>query len=388
MNEGSNNNTEQRSNRNRKAAVPHLLWGLLLLITVAAELAAKYLPGFATRYSLSVYHFLVLTWARFLGLLPWSFAELCIASLILGLFVYTVFLLGSVIKKERKWYLGVASWFIFTARICIFCLAVFVFGCGINYYRTSFAESAGYEIRGCTEEELRTAYKYLVDRVNENVDEVTFDESGMSVPPDNIRELCSKTMRDFGRNHGVTSRYVPKAKPLISSRFFSLQLVTGIYLPTIEANYNAEQTGEELGFTICHELSHLSGYMLEDEANMISYLACMESDSPYLRYSASIVALNYISSVYPGDDNTELYLELDPRAIEDNYETWLYWEQFRKPVAKVGEKEIVVSDIQKEINNAYLQLSGDSNGVKSYDLVVELIVEHLRKEGVIDTISE
>ena len=37
--------------------------------------------------------------------------------------------------------------------------------------------------------------------------------------------------------------------------------------------------------TICHELSHLKGFMREDEANFIGYLACIGSDSPDFRYS-------------------------------------------------------------------------------------------------------
>lgn len=376
---------QQNPQKNIKfqSAVPHFLWGLLLLITLGAELSAKYVPGFATWYSVHIYRFLLFTWGRAVGLLPWSFAEMSICSLILGLLVYTLYLLGCVIKKERKWYLGVTSWFVFTARILIFCLAVFVFGCGINYYRTSFAESAGYEIRGCTEEELRTAMVYLVEQINENVDEISYNESGMSVPPKDFMKDCTLAIERFGANSGVTSTFVPKAKPLVFSRFFTIQTITGIYLPTIEANYNREQTGEELGYTVCHELSHLSGYMLEDEANMISYLACSESDSPYLRYSSAIVAFNYLANAYKGKDEAEIFGMIDDRAYEDMYQTWQFWEQYRKPVAKVGEKEIVVSEIHKEINDTYLKVTGDTNGVKSYDLVVELIVEHLRKEQII-----
>lgn len=53
--------------------------------------------------------------------------------------------------------------------------------------------------------------------------------------------------------------------------------------------------------TMCHELSHLSGYMREDEANFIAFLACLQSDDPEFRYSgvylASVHAMNALLTV-------------------------------------------------------------------------------------------
>ena len=85
----------------------------------------------------------------------------------------------------------------------------------------------------------------------------------------------------LGQSYPQLDGYYPYPKPLINSRLLSVQQLCGIYSPfTIEANYNREMPYYNIPHTICHELSHLKGFMREDEANFIGYLACIGSDSP------------------------------------------------------------------------------------------------------------
>ena len=73
--------------------------------------------------------------------------------------------------------------------------------------------------------------------------------------------------------------FYPRPKKLAVSEVLSYQGLTGIYLPfTIEANYNGDMTAYNIPFTVCHELSHLRGFMEEREANFIAFLACIGSD--------------------------------------------------------------------------------------------------------------
>ena len=88
----------------------------------------------------------------------------------------------------------------------------------------------------------------------------------------------------LGQSYPQLEGYYPYPKPLINSRLLSVQQLCGIYSPfTIEANYNREMPYYNIPHTICHELSHLKGFMREDEANFIGYLACIGSDSPDFR---------------------------------------------------------------------------------------------------------
>ena len=59
--------------------------------------------------------------------------------------------------------------------------------------------------------------------------------------------------------------------------------------------------------TICHELSHLKGFMREDEANFIGYLACIGSDSPDFRYSGYLTGWVYAGNALAKADLEAYY---------------------------------------------------------------------------------
>ena len=47
---------------------------------------------------------------------------------------------------------------------------------------------------------------------------------------------------------------------------------------------------------MCHELAHIRGYIYEDEANFIAFLACVESDDVAFQYSGYLSVLNYVAN--------------------------------------------------------------------------------------------
>lgn len=49
----------------------------------------------------------------------------------------------------------------------------------------------------------------------------------------------------------------------------------------MEANYNRQMYVANVPATLCHELSHLKGVILEDEANFLGYLACVSSEDAF-----------------------------------------------------------------------------------------------------------
>ena len=51
-------------------------------------------------------------------------------------------------------------------------------------------------------------------------------------------------------------------------------------------------------YVILHEFAHLKGFMQEDEANLIGYLACINSDDAFFRYSGYMGVLNYVEKEF------------------------------------------------------------------------------------------
>ena len=98
-------------------------------------------------------------------------------------------------------------------------------------------------------------------------------------------------MKGLANEYPQFKSWYPYPKPLIHPRLLSVQQLTGVYSPfTVEANYNSEIPAYNIPHTICHELSHLKGYMREDEANFIGYLACTGSEAGHFAQRLSRLA--------------------------------------------------------------------------------------------------
>ena len=83
--------------------------------------------------------------------------------------------------------------------------------------------------------------------------------------------------------------YYPQPKKTSGLRTPLIRPLTGVYSPfTLEANYNSDMPDYNIPFTACHELSHLRGFMQEDEANFIAFLACSSSESIDFQYSDTL----------------------------------------------------------------------------------------------------
>lgn len=153
----------------------------------------------------------------------------------------------------------------------------------------------------------------------------------------------------------------------------------GVYFPfSLEANYNSELSPARVPCTAMHELSHLKGFIREDEASFIAYRACLASDSPELRYSGCLSAMNYLlNAAYanaPSADVTELYGMISPQVRADNI---FVSEEFKK---KVEEKAVIsteaVSAFSEKAMETTLKLNGVSDGKKSYGRMVNLLLEY------------
>ena len=171
----------------------------------------------------------------------------------------------------------------------------------------------------------------------------------------------------------VLKGYYPRPKSVLFSRFMSRFNITGVYFPwTVEANVNVDVPDYSIGAALCHELSHLRGFMREDEANFIGYLACVNSDSAELRYSGYMLALVYAGNkLY--EESADLYRQLysmySPGVVADFRENSAYWKEFKDTVLeRAGEK----------MNDTYLKINNQTDGTKSYGRMVDLLIAEYR----------
>ena len=367
----------------------YLLALLLDLLALAANQLAARSSAFANAYSHYVYRVLSLGIGSVTGLLPFSVVELLLYATIL-------FVLFDFVKQLRRAIRAAAArplrrflghLFLILSAL----LVLYVFLCGINYHRTSFSQEAGLSV---TLDEHGTVYDeadlialcdYLVTEINatEAQLDVPFIGQTTEKPKPSAAWLChagrtgQRAMEKLGERYRRLSGHYPFPKPILNTWLLSVQQTTGVYSPfTVEANYNRDIAYYDIPFTICHELSHLRGYMQEEEANFIGVLATIGADDLYFNYSGYVSAWVYAGNALARIDSTAfatLYARINARTRQDMLYNNAYWKQFEGKPAEAHE----------QLNDAYLKIQGQATGVRSYGHVTDLMLEYFVKNGTL-----
>lgn len=346
------------------------LAGTALLFTGAGLLIlSACLPGFARWYSRNIYTVLVSAVGRFWGIFPFSAAEFCIYALIVvfaGSGVYTI--VNCIRRKNaggrlKKW----LSQVVFGAGILFF---LYTAGCGINYYRKPFSEEENIQLHSYSSDELKEICAWFTKEVNARSGIVERNKKGVMESDGQEQEGAVEAMHTLGRQFASLKGYYPIPKKLTFPTVLSIQGLTGIYLPfTMEANYNGDLTAYERLFTMCHELSHLRGFMEEKEANFIGFLACISSERVDFQYSGYLSGWVYcMNELYRADYEkwAEVRNQLNEKTEYDLKAQSDFWEKYEGPVQETA----------RRINDTYLKANGQAEGVEGYDRMVDLIAAY------------
>lgn len=357
---------------------------------------SREVPGFSEWYAVHIYQYLTAVIGRVTGLAPFSIVEM-------GLYVLLILLpvtgLHTIIKSVRfgnggnnalHWAAGV----FLTASVLLFLYTV---NCGINYQRESFSKKAGLNAGQYTTEELKEVCVWLTEEVNALAGQVERDSDGVmllemptvedgemptagdkkisKVNADKMTlqvlgDIAVQSMSELAEEYPEMAGYYPHPKPVCVSEILSYQGLSGVYSPfTIEANYNADMTDYYIPFTLCHELSHLRGFMQEEEANFIAFLACIGSGNRDFQYSGYLSGWVYSMNALrrsAGEDWQEVRAELDGSVEADLRANSQFWDSYDGAVAEVSDK----------VNDTYLKAHGQSAGVQSYGRMVDLLIAY------------
>ncbi|WP_180951156.1 DUF3810 domain-containing protein [Marasmitruncus massiliensis] len=346
-------------------------WPLLLaLVSFLFVFIARSDPGLVERYySTGFYPVMENLFGTLVSLLPFSLAEFFICTAIVLL--PTLLLLAAFRKIQIPWR-RLPGWGLKLACCVLF---AFVLLCGLNYYRPEFTTFSGLAVRDSSSEELSALCSELIQRANELRNDVRLDETGVMMLSQNSRATAIIARDSFARlaeDYAVLPNMNITPKPLVNSWWMSMMQLTGVFTPyTFEANVNVACPDYSIPATMCHELAHTRGFMREDEANFIGYLACERSDSPDFRYSGVMLALIHSLNRLASDD-WELFTQvndlLSDGVRQDFQYNNAYWARYEGPVAKVSDA----------VNNAYLQVNAQSDGVQSYGRMVDLLLADYR----------
>lgn len=258
--------------------------------------------------------------------------------------------------------------------------AVFSFGLSFNYNRPLAGKLLSLNTENPTKEELSAAFSYTVERLSEITKKIEYNEKGVSSYKGffKMSRQGALAFSKLSEQSPVFSGARVRPKPaFISSIAMNYLGITGVYSPfTNEANVNILFPDFSLPQTMCHEIAHLRGFMREDEAEYIGYLACVLSDDRYFNYSGYMYAYNSIGNALYKTDKT-LYSELakkTPSAVLTEWKNYFdYSEKFEGKITELATKA----------NNTYLKIQGQKEGVISYSNSIKLIIGQMRKEKTV-----
>ena len=126
------------------------------------------------------------------------------------------------------------------------------------------------------------------------------------------------------------------------------------------------------------------GYIYEDEANFIAYLACIGAEDIYFEYSGYLSVLYYIDNDFydavGGDREKYLSEEIILSQVHEDaiFLTKEEWD-------RIEEKAVLDTEVVDAASDAFtdttLKLNGVSDGMISYSRVVKLLLQYYRIHG-------
>lgn len=340
-----------------------------LFLSASAIIAANLSTAFADWYAFNFYPILQHIFSGISGIFPFSVGEIMVILAAITAFSAIIYFIIRLIKPKGKrssfLHSSAATTFMTLSLVAV----VFVYNCGINYYRSPFSVYSGIKIEQYTREQVCEVLEYIIAEINSLSGTIALDEEGKCVLPENFKEQTTGAMKNLALKYPELDSYYPNAKPVLLSKPWCYTQIVGIFTPfSMEANYNTCNTTESIGHTICHELSHLTGFMREDEANFIAYLACRESGDTYLMYSGYFHTMIQLLNAYYGvaeyDEYVRVLSEINPIIYNQICLKNEYWAQFETPVAEISDT----------INDTYLKINNQTDGTKSYGRMVDLVI--------------
>ena len=327
---------------------------LVIFIVLIALKNNKDVAEAITRGPARWYGFIV---SKISGVAPFiSFTEL----LFIGLFSIAVILLVLfVIDLVKLRPIRAVNKIFDIAIIALSVVTLYHFSCEAAYNRKEMP--LPYYENDVEREEYVDIYNYFANDLNLCISQLEFKSDGDVKPNISLQEITKEVnkayeiIKDsyFASHHGAV-------KPMLSSFIYREFQITGVtFSPLGESNINTLNTSGDIPFTVAHELAHTKGVMREDDANILAFYVCLNSENAYLRFSAYNRYFYYIGKL-----SSSIYMSQEERAtlvpINSAYSKYATFER------KYWDEHDLLGNFADWINNLYIKSSGVQEGTSSY----------------------
>ena len=330
-------------------------------------------------YSNGIFRFISIVLRSVTYYIPFSLGELLL-WIAIAYILYRVyrFVKNIIAKQESCRKLLIRSLLtVLSAYAVVYFL--FMISWGINYHRVSFANMAELQLEDTNSIALSELCHDLVKITNAKRELLDEDSSGVAKLPLKLSYYLKNAQTGFKKeafSQKELDLTLLRAKKIQGSFLFNLLGVGGIYNPfTAEANVNCSQPDPFIPAVICHEIAHQCGFAPENEANFIAFRTSVSNPDPYFQYSGFLLATRYcLGTLYSVDQQEYNFLleRLDDGVKRDIKAKRKFWEKHTS----------WISDISSMFYDFYLKSNSQDEGIKSYGMVVKLLVADYKKNGM------
>lgn len=323
-----------------------------------------FFPEFVEKYYSNGFYYYLSNFSRIiLGWIGFSVGDI-IYGIVIGYLIYRII-------KNRKNITFKTSVIAILNGISVFYF-LFHLLWGMNYYRVPLHEKMNLSYEYSYETLLDFTDK-MIEKSNALHLQMTGNDSLKVVNPYSNQEIYQKAQNGYDNLALKYSEFAYKnhcVKNSLISIPLSYMGFGGYMNPfTGEAQVNALLPKYLFPTTTLHEMSHQIGYASESEANFIGYLASVNSDDRFFKYSGTIFALRYclrnIEKMNP--EILEEYLSKISYGIRLNFEeTKAFWDSYQTPIEVIFEV----------FYDNFLKANSQEEGLESYSKFVGLLISY------------
>ena len=245
-----------------------------------------------------------------------------------------------------------------------------------NHYAPKLSTYLNLEVKQYSTQELYEAAEAYLMEAASLAPMIERDNTKCPLPAD-----FYETARTAGSSYSVLSETYPVLRGAsVPVKRFSLigeyllyNGIIGMFMPvTGESSVPRNVPVIPLPFTMCHEAAHRLGIASEQEANFCAFLACMNSDDKYFRYSGAYSAFGYCWNAL---------VSADPDRAKKLYETYkmqegvsLVFMDRQDTRAAYDKYDSPLQDVSDNINDTYLKTFSHESGIRSYGEVTDYLI--------------
>ena len=344
----------------------------LTLICALLYVAARLSSDFAEFFSRYPAAYIRAVLGTITSLIPFSIAEmLLIFSPVLA--ISYIIWSSAALKRDDSFKIFIRQIKIPVCAVLLV-LSLFVLTFSTAYFRNPLDQTLGIEKKEVSAAELEATANIINKKIVELEKSIDFVYAGSSIMPYSYDVMVDKlneayTEYCFGKD--FIKNFSSKPKPIVLSKPMTYTQIAGVYtFFTGEANININYPDYILPYTTAHEMAHQRGIAREEEANLLAFLVSIESTDAYIQYSAYLNVQEYILDALRKADKdayNKFMAKVSGQVMGELRAYSTFYNQY---------KNKTVQQITSTVNNSFLQSQGQTQGIKSYGLVVDAVVAY------------